>query len=332
MSTIPTCSTDEILTVVAGQLTCAPVSCTNTYGSLKPQFNTTTRLCEAAAPTRSPTPSVTLGALPSASMTARPLNVSASASPSRGTLSLSCVHGSVISCGVGGCACACDAGWTTRLPGDGRPLLVQCNDTALLRESGGQASAVSCDSAFTCLFVDRLPYALSMLGIASGCFLVLFCVLWRCLCPMWRPRCPRCCCCRHRRPARRVEERERAEGPRPKGGLCGRCNTEGGEQSFTSTVRRHARWPSAEQGESPRSGASAGGLGAATPALPLQSGSSEGTAEVVHVTSPLRPLRAAHFMLREVVSATLAPSPAMAAIASRMTRNRETVRGEAKHV
>jgi len=294
MSTIPTCTIDESLVAIAGILRCTPVDCLATYGSLRPFFNATTHRCAPAAASPSPTPSLTLGVTPTRTVTPLPSGASPSASllpPSGPT----CVHGSAI-CGAGGCACACDSGWVTLLPIDGRPLTVQCNFSGALADPGGQVSAVGCSSVLACAFVDRIPYALSMLAIGAACLLVVGCCLWRCLCPHVRARCCGWCCCFRRADAVRREPDEDSR----------RCRAvRGGAAPITA--RRFARWP--EQSGDGRSPVGRGG--SAMPRSP-------------NTASPLWPHAAHRAAMRDVVLATLEPSPAARAVAARMA----VVRGE----
>ena len=139
------------------------VDCVAKYGSTRPYFSATTHLCTAVAPTPSPspTPAPTGSALPSPA---------ASPSPGDSSTGLVCVHGAVVCGSV--CACQCASGWRSgaaspTFTSDGR--MVYCNVTANGAGDSdpptGQISAISCSSAFTCFFVDELPYALVRAGM-----------------------------------------------------------------------------------------------------------------------------------------------------------------------
>lgn len=143
------------LAIVDQQVVCAPVDCASVYGSAKPVFSVSLRLCVPLTPSATSTPqSVIVGATPSAQST--PANTN-SADPS-------CVHGTVV-CGAV-CACQCASGWKTGTGSEDATwqLTVYCNTTIPANdESGtpsGQASGTGCSSAIACFFLDELPYVL----------------------------------------------------------------------------------------------------------------------------------------------------------------------------
>lgn len=159
------------LQVSSGSLFCSPADCLDKYGSSKPFFNATSRLCQQAPPSLSGTPSASFGAPPPSatpSLSRLPNGThwpTPSASSSAAAGSIVCVHGTVICAESGAvpCICSCDQGWTSELPTDGSSLVIpiQCNKS-LLPDSGGQSAggATACHNDFECFFVDRLPYAL----------------------------------------------------------------------------------------------------------------------------------------------------------------------------
>ena len=155
-------------------------NCAALYGATKPDFNSTSGSCYAAAVT--PTASVGASVTPTASL-------GASLTPNVGQV---CAHGSIVCAGI--CTCECDAGWSTSVPLGGSPFTVPlCNATiateAALADGGG-----ACGSTLRCFFVNQLPDALAVLALLLVIVLLLCCCAQRCFCPRARVCSPACRC------------------------------------------------------------------------------------------------------------------------------------------